>query len=106
MKNVMGSEAETEVVAHLYNGQEAEPIRTSLHEMGHTQPETPIQTDNYSANGISKNTVHQKWYKYMDMRFYWVQDQIKQDHFHIWWKLDTTTLGDYFTKHHLSYHNR
>ena len=36
----------------------------------------------------------------MDMRFYWIQDRIRQDYFHVFWKPGTVNLGDYFTKHH------
>ena len=44
--------------------------------------------------------------KAMDMRFYWVQDQIKQNHFKVFWKPGTTNLGDYHTKHHAPNHHR
>ena len=60
MKTVMGSAAEAQVGALFNNGQEAEPIRITLHKMGHTQPATPMQTDNSTANSIKNNTVHKK----------------------------------------------
>ena len=51
------------------------------------------------------STLQQKRSKAMDMRFYWVQDRIKQKHFKVFWKLGTTNLGDYHTKHHAPIHH-
>jgi hypothetical protein len=42
----------------------------------------------------------------MDMRFYWVQDRVKQQQFHVYWRPGRTNLADYFTKHHSSAHHR
>ena len=58
-----------------------------------------MQTDNYPSNGIANNTVCQKLSKAMYMRFYWIQDRIKKDHFNVFWKQGTENLGEYFTKH-------
>ena len=52
------------------------------------------------------STMQQKSSKAMDMRFYWVQDRIKQNHFKVFWKPGTTKLGDYHTKHHTPNHHR
>ena len=60
IKKVIGSAADVEVGALFHNVQEAEPIRTNLHKMGHTQSATPIQTKNSTTNGIVNNTVRQK----------------------------------------------
>ena len=43
LKNVTGSASEAEVGALLYYGYEAEPICNTLHNMGHTQPNTPCK---------------------------------------------------------------
>ena len=53
----MGSAAEAEIGAAYINGQEAVPIRTLLHEMGHPQPATPIQVDNSTADGFANDTI-------------------------------------------------
>ena len=42
----------------------------------------------------------------MDMRFYWIQDRVKQKQFDIHWRPGTTDLADYFTKHHATSHHR
>ena len=41
----------------------------------------------------------------MDMRFYWVQDQILQGHYNVFWKPGATNVDNYFAKHHPPYHN-
>jgi hypothetical protein len=40
----------------------------------------------------------------MDMRSYWIQDRIDQGHFHIFWALAGSNLGDFYTKHHPIHH--
>ena len=49
-----------------------------LEELGHPQPATPMRTDNSTAHGMMNKTEEQKQSKSMDMRFYWLQDRVKQ----------------------------
>jgi hypothetical protein len=77
IKHVMSSAAEAEIGSMFSNAKEAAPLRVMLEEMGHHQPPTPIQTDNSTAYGILNNKSNQKRSKAMDMRFYWVRDQIE-----------------------------
>ena len=70
IKNVLASTAEAEIGALFYNVCEATPIHITLTELGHTQPPTPITTDNTCAAGIANATVKQKRSKAIDMRFY------------------------------------
>ena len=42
----------------------------------------------------------------VDMRFYWIQDRIKQGHFRVCWRPGFENLADYFTKHHAPIHHR
>jgi hypothetical protein len=63
IKNVVASAAESEVGACFHNAQSGAPLRVTLTELGHTQPPTPLQTDNSTAFGIlneSKNKKGQK----------------------------------------------
>jgi hypothetical protein len=59
MRNVLASAAEAEIGALFLNGQEAQPIRVTLNELGHTQPATPMQTDNSTASGFAYDTIKQ-----------------------------------------------
>ena len=56
----MASAAETEIVSSYINGTETVPIRTTLEEMGHPQPPTPVQADNSTAEGLANETMKQK----------------------------------------------
>ena len=103
---VVSSAAEAEVGALFYNCKEAIPLRTTLAEMGHTQPATPVQVDNSTAVSIANETCKQVRSKAIDMRFYWVQDRVRQKQFHIFWAPGTDNVGDYYTKHHPIYHHR
>ena len=46
LKHVVASADEVEVGGHNHNGQTVVPLRIILHELGFTQPPTPIKTDN------------------------------------------------------------
>ena len=72
MSNVMSSAAEAEIGATFLNSQETVPIRTTLAELGHPQPPTPIHVDNSTAAGFANNTIKQKRSQAIDMRFYGV----------------------------------
>ena len=83
---MIGSAAEAEIGATYINGQEAVPIRTLLHVLGHPHPATPIQVDNSTAGGFANNTIKQKRSKAIDMHFYWIYDCTSQGQFLIYWQ--------------------
>ena len=100
MRNVMGSAAEAEIGATYLNGQESVPIRTTLAKMSYPQPPTPMQVQNSTAEGFANRTIKQKRSKAIDVRFYWVQDHVRQGQFLIYWQPGSTNLVNYHTKHH------
>eukprot|EP00957_Ditylum_brightwellii_P165600 12606411-Ditylum_brightwellii.AAC.1 len=102
----MASAVEAELGALFENAKEAIAIRNALEEMGHPQPPTPIQVDNAVAHSIVKNNIRQCKSKAIDMRFYCVQDQIKQKQFIVYWEPGSNNKADYITKHHPSDHHR
>jgi hypothetical protein len=73
--------------------------------MGHQQPQTQIQTDNTTAEGVINNKIQAKCIKAMDMRFHWLRNQEAQGQFKIYWQPGWTNLADYFTVHHLPDHH-
>ena len=85
IKAVIQSAAEAESGALYMNAKEAVPMRTTLEELGHPQPATPMQTDNSTADEIMNRRVKQKASKSIDMRFYWLQDRVKQEQFNVFW---------------------
>ena len=88
------------------NAKFAAPLRTTLEELGHPQPPTPIKTDNTTANGIINGTVKQQRSKAIDMRFYWLKDRVEQGQFKIYWAPGDENWADYFTKHHSPTHHK
>ena len=105
IKAVMTSAAEAELGALYLNAKEAVYLRQILDEMGHSQPRTPIQTDNTTAEGVINNKIQPRRTKAMDMRFHWLRDRESQDQFKIYWRPGGTNLADYFTKHHPPAHH-
>jgi hypothetical protein len=97
---VVASAAESEVGACFHNAQSGAPLRVTLTELGHTQPPTPLRTDNSTAFGILNETIKQKRSKAMDMRYHWQTDRVRQKQFDVYWRPGRENLGDCHTKHH------
>jgi hypothetical protein len=106
LKHIMSSAAEAEIGAVFINAKEGVVLRTTLEELGHKQPPTPMETDNTTATGYSNGSIKQKRTKAMDMRFYWIKDRVKQGQFKIYWDPGFQNLADYFTKHHSPAHHK
>ena len=81
MKNVMASAAESEISALFDTGKKMIPLRNTLIEMGWPQPQTPIQTDNSTAVGVTKKTIANKDTKSADMKIWWIRDMESQEQF-------------------------
>jgi hypothetical protein len=106
IKNVVASAAESEVGACFHNAQSGAPLRVTLTKLGHTQPPTPLRTDNSTAYGIVNETIKQKRSKAMDMRYHWLTDRVRQKQFDVYWRPGRENLGDYHTKHHSAKHHK
>ena len=70
MKMVLSSAAEAKFGALFHNTKEATPLHTTLEELGHPQPPTPVLVDNSTAVGLANDTVTQRRSCAIDMRFY------------------------------------
>ena len=77
LKCVVASTAKAKLTALLLNCKEAKIIRLILTELGHRQPSTPIHCDNKTATGLANNRVKKQRSRSMEMRFFWVADQVK-----------------------------
>jgi hypothetical protein len=106
LQPVVASAAESEVGGLFVNGQEATVLRTTLEDMGHSQPPTPIKTDNSTASGIANDTIKQRRSRAMEMRFYWIRDRVNQGQFLVYWRPGDNNKGDYHTKHHTAAHHQ
>ena len=58
-------------------------MRTTLEELDHPQPPTPIRTDNSTTDEIMNKTIKQRQSKALDKRFYWLQDRVRQGEFRV-----------------------
>ena len=106
LKNVVASAVEEEYGALFENSKLADPMRETLFELGHPQPATPICTDNSTAEGLANDTLKQKRSKAMDMRYHWIRDRVKQQHFKVHWQAGQLNKADYFTKHFPPAHHK
>ena len=102
----MSSAAEAEIGALFLNSRQAIPARTTLEEMGHKQPPTPIQTDNTTALGFVSKNMLPKATKSTDMKFWWMRDRSDQSQFRYYWGAGKGNRGDYWTKHFCAAHHR
>ena len=106
IKNVMASASEVEFVALFINTKEAVEFRTTLEEMGYSQPATPIPLDKSTYDGIMNWKMQQKLSREIYMCFYCVRDRVKQKHFDVFCKPGLINLGCIFNKHHSRAHNK
>jgi hypothetical protein len=106
IKNVVASAAESEFGARFHNAQSRAPLRVTLTELVHTQPPTPLRTDNSTAYGIVNETIKQKRSKAMDMRYHWLTDRVRQKQFDVYWRPGRENLADYHTQHHSLQHHK
>jgi hypothetical protein len=106
IENVVASAAESEVGVCFHNSQSGAPIRVTLTELGHIQPQMPLRTDNSAVFGILNETIKQKISKAMDMRCHWLTDRVHQKQFDVYWRPGRECFGDYHTKHHSAQHHK
>jgi hypothetical protein len=98
--------AESKVGACFHNAQSGAPLRVTLTELGHTQPPTPLRTDNSTAFGIVNKSIKQKRSKTMDMRYHWLTNRVRQKQVDVYWRPGRENLGNYHTKHHSAQHHK
>lgn len=75
LKMVVASAVELEVDALYHNTIEIIPISVPADVLGHTQPVTPLQTDNSMATGIMNESSKQRRSKAIYMRFCLMKDK-------------------------------
>ncbi len=106
IKTVMSSAAEAKLGALFINAKTAVSMQCMLEELGHPQPQTPIQTDNSMAHTLLTNKILPKALKAMDMRFHWLCCRSAQDQYRFYWRLGTQNFADCWTKHHPKNHHK
>jgi hypothetical protein len=106
LKFVVASAAEAELGGLFVNCKEGKIIRLILEELGHPQPPTPVHCDNATAVGIANDTVKKHRSRSMEMRYFWITDQVDRKFFVVLWHPGQENLADYFTKHFDAKHHK
>ena len=104
LKFVSSSAAEAELGASFLNTKQARIFRLALEELGHTQPPTPINCDNETAVGICNGTVKRQRLRSMEMRYFWVGDQVKNGVVAVQYAPGVENMGDYMSRRFLTPH--
>ena len=66
--------------------------------MGYPQAATIIACDNTTAVGLANSALRLRKSKFMDMRFNWINDRVRQGIFDVQWHPGTDIIADFFTK--------
>jgi hypothetical protein len=103
---VVASAAEAELGALFMNIKDGVILRLILTELGNTQPPTPVHCDNQTATGIANDTVKKQPSRSMEMRFFWIGDQVKRQFFKVYWHPGQENFAGYFTKHFDAKHHQ
>ena len=74
IKNLMTSAADAEIRALFINLRQAIPAQTTVEEMGHTLPPTPIQTDNTTSLFFVMKNLQPKATNSTDMQHWFMCD--------------------------------
>jgi hypothetical protein len=80
---VVASAAEAELGALFLNCKQVTIFQLTIEEMGHPQPPTPVNCNNFTTVGIANNTVKHQCSRSMETRFFWVADAVKAGKFGI-----------------------
>ncbi len=102
LKFVTGSAAEAELGDLFHNAQKVKIIRCTSEEIGHLQLPTPRHCDNTTAVGIANNTIKQQRSRAMEMRYFWVADQVENKIINVSQHPGAECLADYPSKAHPS----
>jgi hypothetical protein len=96
----MALAAEAKLAALFIAALKMVPHLQTLIDMGRPQPQSPIQTDNSTAAGVTNKTIVPKQSKMMDMRLWWLQCQSSQNQFCYYLDAGSKNWAGYSTKHH------
>ena len=106
IRHVVSSAAEAETKGVFENAKKIIAMRHLLHDMGHPQKQTTINTDNSTTVGFVSKNIQLKKSKSWDMNFHWLRDKELQNKIKVVWKKGKANNADYFTKHHAIKHQR
>ena len=97
---VLASATEAEMGGLFHNGQTIIHVSWLIEALGHSQPPTPLKTNNSTSNAFVNKSLRQKKSKSWDMKFHWLRDKQNNKHLGVFWDQGSRNGADYFTKHH------
>ena len=106
LKLVAASAAEAELGGLFHNGRTATELRLTLNEMGWPQPPTELICDSRTVGDIANSTIKRQRSRAMNMRYFWIIDQVDGGHLKVHWAPGLENLADYFTTHHNAQHHK
>jgi hypothetical protein len=106
LKIVVASAAEAKLGTIFMNIKDGGILGLILTKLGNKQPPTPVHCDNQTATGIANDTVKKQQSGSMEMRFFWIGDQVKRQFFKVYWHPGQKNLAGYFTKHFDAKHHQ
>ena len=106
MKFIASSAAEAELGSLFMNAKEGCIIRLTLKELGHPQPPTPMHCNNATAAGIANGSVKRQWSRAMEMRYFYICDQVKNREFDVIWHPGKEKMWNYVSKNHDTRHHQ
>ncbi len=69
-----------------------------LADLGYPQPPTTILCDSTTTIGLANDNIKMKRSKAIDMRFHWIRDRVRQNHFYLVYIPTKENIADYMTK--------
>jgi hypothetical protein len=96
--NVATSAFSAETAALYMNTEAINNLKVLLADIGHPQAAVPILADNEVAVKIANDKLKPRQASAMDMRYYYLQEQVNLKNISITWSPGKTNLADYFTK--------
>ena len=99
LKHVVTSASEAETGTVFHNCKTVIGIKKMRHSVGQPQGTTPLKIDNSTAVSNKYATLKEKRSKTWYMRWYYLQDKVKNKEFDIFWKQGSNNKADYHTKH-------
>ena len=81
-------------------------IQLILKELVHPQPPTPMHCVNATAAGISNGSVKPQRSRSIEMRYFYICDQVKNGELDVIWHPGKENMGDYASKHHDAIHQQ
>ena len=102
----MTSAADAEIEAQYINSRKLIPAWTTVEEMVHKQPPTPIQTYNTTALGFVTKNLHPKATNSTDMKHWFMCDRQDRNQFRYYWGSGKYNEAEYYIKHSFSDRHR